>query len=84
MRVGLVMDRRSFFGSLGAAVCGSLIFTFGHPFRGGQSNRINHEEWFEISNPLLKVIRFIGEPDWQKDRLMPRYFTRFGQRWVEV
>ena len=46
--------------------------------------RMKNEEWYEISNPLLKVIHFVGDPDWEKDRVLPRYFARFGEQWFEI
>lgn len=37
-------------------------------------NRISGEQWFDISDPQLKIIRFIGH----------RHFARLGEKWVEV
>lgn len=45
--------------------------------------RLRYEDWYEISNPLLKVIRCVGDPASQ-DRVFPRYFARFGERWMET
>ncbi len=73
--IGLYQCRRS--------VIGSLVEV--RYYDRSPPNRLCREERFEISNPLLKVIHFVGDPVWQKkDRLVPRHFARIGERWMEI
>jgi len=40
------------------------------------SGELNNEHLFDISNPLLKVIRLLDTPS--------RHFARLGEKWVEL